>query len=333
MHILVTGGAGYIGSTTAAHFIAAGHEVTVYDNLVRGHRGAIPKEARFIKGDIGDPAALDILFQTYQFDAVAHFAAFIEAGESMENPAKYFQNNVVNSQVLFAAMVHHGVKKLVFSSTAAVYASKGAALNENDPLGPSNVYGETKLMIETMIHWYASQTGLQYAVLRYFNACGAMRDAEGNILRGEDHTPETHLIPLILQVPMGKRSLIKIFGDDYPTKDGSCIRDYIHIEDLASAHVLALEALETQKSMTFNLGNGMGYSVKEVIDIAREVTGYDIPAEVAPRRPGDAAILVASAESVNQELGWQPRYPDLKSIIESAWAWHQSHPQGYDDHD
>lgn len=330
MHILVVGGAGYIGSATAAHFLAAGHEVTVYDNLVRGHRDAVPQNANFILGDVGDRGALDVLFQSHDFDAVAHFAAFIEAGESMELPGKYFQNNVVNSAILLETMHQHGVQRLVFSSTAAVYASKNAAINEDDPLGPSNVYGETKLMIEKMIHWYHEQCGLRYAVLRYFNACGAMLDENGQALRGEAHQPETHLIPLTLQVPLGQREDIKIFGDDYPTPDGSCVRDYIHIEDLASAHVLSLEAVDERKAMTYNLGNGQGYSVKQVINVAREVTGHDIPAEVTVRRPGDGPILIASAERVNDELGWEPRHPKLQDIIASAWAWHQAHPHGYD---
>jgi UDP-glucose 4-epimerase len=329
MHILVTGGAGYIGSTTAAHFLAAGHQVTVYDNLSRGYRDAAPAEAGFIQGDIGDRSALNILFQSHDFDAVVHFAAFIEAGESMEKPGKYFRNNVANSQVLVDTMLEYGVRRLVFSSTAAVYASKNSALNEDDPLGPSNVYGETKLMIEQMIRWYHRQSGLRYAILRYFNACGAMLDAQGKAIRGEAHQPETHLIPLALQVPLGQREVVKIYGNDYPTHDGTCVRDYIHVEDLASAHVLALEALEDRSEMTFNLGNGQGYSVNEVVEIARKVTGHPLPAQITERRPGDAPILVASAESVNEALGWQPKYPSLETIIASAWAWHRSHPQGY----
>jgi UDP-glucose 4-epimerase len=329
MHILVTGGAGYIGSTTSAHFLQAGHEVTVYDSLVKGHRDAIPGGARFIKGDVGDAAALDILFQSFKFDAVVHFAAFIEAGESMIKLGKYFRNNVVNSQILLNAMDKHNVKRIVFSSTAAVYQSQAAHISEDAPIGPTNVYGETKLMIEQMIRWYHKQTGLQYAILRYFNACGAMVDDERNALSGEAHDPETHLIPLTLQVPLGQRETIKIYGDDYPTPDGSCIRDYIHVEDLASAHVLALEAMTQRQAMTYNIGNGQGYSVKDVIEVARKVTGHDIPAEISPRRPGDSPMLVASSEKINDELGWTPRYPSLEAIIETAWAWHQSHPDGY----
>lgn len=329
MHILVTGGAGYIGSTTSAHLLKAGHKVTIYDSLVGGYRAALPKDAQFVRGDIGDHSALDILFQTNKFDAVVHFAAFIEAGESMENPGKYFKNNVANSQILLDAMMAYGVKKLVFSSTAAVYQSKASHLSEEDAIGPTNVYGETKLMIEQMIRWYQKQLGLQYAVLRYFNACGAMLDENGKAIRGENHKPETHLIPLTLQVPLAQREFIRIYGDDYDTADGSCVRDYVHVEDLASAHVLALGAMDERQTMTYNIGNGRGYSVKEVIDVARKITGHAIPAEVTPRRAGDSAILVASAEKINDELGWTPRFPSLDSIIETAWAWHQSHPEGY----
>ncbi|GAB4416378.1 MAG: UDP-glucose 4-epimerase GalE [Anaerolineae bacterium] len=332
MHILVTGGAGYVGSATAAYFLAAGHRVTVYDSLVKGHRAAVPEGADFVQGDVGDAAALDVLFQMGQFDAVAHFAAFIEAGESMQNPGKYFRNNVSNTQTLLDAMLRHGVRKLIFSSTAGVYASKDAPLVEDDPLGPASVYGESKLMIERMLGWYHRQMGLQYAALRYFNACGAMLDAEGKPIRGEDHHPETHVIPLALQVPLGKRDAFYIYGTDYRTPDGTCIRDYVHVEDLASAHVLALEALgDGRDCMIYNLGNGRGYSVRQVADIAREVTGVDFPVIETDRRPGDADMLVASSERISRELGWEPRYPDLRTIIASAWAWHSAHPDGYGD--
>ncbi len=329
MHILVTGGAGYIGSATAALFLQAGHRVTVFDSLVRGHREAVPSGAAFVQGDIGDRAGLDVLFQMGNFDAVAHFAALIEAGESMQIPGKYFRNNVAYSQNLLEAMTEHGVKRLVFSSTAAVYASQRHALAEDDPYQPANVYGETKLMIENMIRWYQKQAGLRYCILRYFNACGAMLDADGSAIRGEAHTPETHLIPLTLQVALGQRDSIAIYGTDYETADGTCMRDYVHILDLAQAHVLALEALDERGAMTYNLGNGHGYSVREVIDTARRVTGVDLKAVDAPRRPGDAAMLVASSEQINNDLGWAPRYPDLETIISSAWKWHQSHPHGY----
>jgi UDP-glucose 4-epimerase len=329
MHILVTGGAGYIGSATAAQFLQAGHKVTVFDNLFRGHREAVPEGAAFVQGDISDKGALDTLFQMGNFDAVAHFAALIEAGESMENPSLYFRSNVVYSQNLLEAMIAHDVKRLVFSSTAAVYASKNGPLEENDPYQPANVYGETKLMIEQMIRWYHKQSGLKYCVLRYFNACGAMLDSQGKAIRGEAHSPETHLIPLTLQVPLGQRDSIKIYGTDYPTADGTCVRDYIHILDLASAHVMAIDAIDDRKAMTYNLGNGQGYSVRHVIDVARNVTNHPLPAVETPRRPGDAPMLVASAEKINDELGWAPRHPDLKDIIASAWEWHHTHPHGY----
>lgn len=330
MHILVTGGAGYVGSATAAYFLRAGHTVTVFDSLVKGHRAAIPAGAAFVRGDLADRAALDVLFQTVKVDAVAHFAAFIEAGESMQEPAKYFRNNVAYTNNLLEAMVRHGVSKLLFSSSAGVYASKDGPITEEDPVGPANVYGETKLMIERILAWYNRVAGLQFAALRYFNACGAMLDGNGAPLRGEAHQPETHLIPLMLQVPLGQREAIYIYGTDYNTPDGSCIRDYVHIEDLATAHVLALEALGPQRDhLIYNLGNGRGYSVREVIDVARQVTGVDFPAVEAPRRPGDADMLVASSERIMRDLGWEPRYPDLRDIVAMAWTWHTTHPHGY----
>ncbi|MCD4685001.1 MAG: UDP-glucose 4-epimerase GalE, partial [Anaerolineae bacterium] len=314
MHVLVTGGAGYVGSATTAYFLRAGHKVTVFDSLVKGHRAAIPAGAAFVKGDLGDPTALDILFQTHNFDAVAHFAAFIEAGESMQRPGKYFDNNVSNTHNLLHAMHRYGVKKLIFSSTAGVYASKDTPLSEDDPYDPASVYGATKLMIEQILRWYNQVAGLQYTALRYFNACGAMLDQDGKPLRGEDHDPETHLIPLTLQVPLGQRDAIYMFGTDYDTPDGTCIRDYVHIEDLAAAHVLALEALSADNNrMIYNLGNGRGYSVREVIDIARDVTGVDFPAIETDRRPGDGARLIASSERISQDLGWEPRFPDLRT--------------------
>ncbi len=332
MHVLVTGGAGYVGSASAAYFLRAGHQVTVFDSLVKGHRAAVPEGAAFILGDLGDPAALDIVFQMVRFDAVAHFAAFIEAGESMQRPGKYFHNNINNTHNLLDAMMRHGVKRFIFSSSAGVYASKDEPITEDDPFGPSSVYGETKLMIERMLSWYHEVAGLSYAALRYFNACGAMLDAQGNPVRGEDHEPETHLIPLTLQVPLGQRQAISIYGTDYDTPDGTCIRDYVHIEDLATAHVLALEALDGGRTkMIYNLGNGRGYSVREVIDVAREVTGVDFPAIETARRPGDGARLVASSERIQRELGWEPRYPDLRDIMAMAWKWHSTRPRGYDD--
>jgi UDP-glucose 4-epimerase len=329
VRILVTGGAGYIGSATAAHFLAAGHDVIVYDNLVRGYRAAVPEDAQFVKGDICDRAALDAAFAAHQPDAVAHFAAFIEAGESMQDPGKYFHNNVACGITLLEAMMAHDVKKLVFSSTAAVYASKDEPISEDDPLGPSNTYGETKLMIERMLHWYHAVYGLRFCALRYFNACGAMLDDNGEAVRGEAHQPESHLIPLTLQVPLEQREHLYLFGTDYPTRDGTCIRDYIHIEDLASAHVLALAALAENDKLIYNLGNGRGYSNREVIEVARQVTEHPIPVIETERRPGDAPILIASADRVQRELGWKTRYPDLNDIIASAWRWHRKHPHGY----
>ena len=332
MHVLVTGGAGYVGSATAAYFLAAGHAVTVYDNLVKGHRAAVPDGAGFVQGDLGDKRALDVLFQTVPVDAVAHFAAYIEAGESMQLPGKYFENNVAFTNNLLETMVRYGVRKFIFSSSAGVYASKDTAITEDDPVGPANVYGETKLMIERILGWYNQVAGLQFAALRYFNACGAMVADDGTPIRGEDHHPETHLIPLTLQVPLGQREAIYVYGTDYNTPDGSNIRDYVHIEDLASAHVLALEALDSGRDhMIYNLGNGRGYSVREVIDIAREITGVDFQAVEAARRPGDADRLVASSERIRRELGWQPRFPELQDIVATAWRWHTTHPNGYAD--
>jgi len=329
LKVLVTGGAGYIGSTTSALLLEAGHEVVVYDSLVRGYREAVPAEAEFVPGDVGDAAALDRVFSEQGIDAVVHFAAFIEAGESMQDPARYFRNNVVNSLTLLEAMTAHEVERIVFSSTAAVYASSSARLHEESPLGPTNAYGETKLMIERMLHWFNQIHGLRFCALRYFNACGAMLDGSGAALRGEAHQPETHLIPLTLQVPLGLRESLSLFGTDYDTPDGTCIRDYIHIQDLGSAHVMALDALDERDVMVYNLGTGQGHSNREVIEVAREVTGHDIPVIETERRPGDATILVASAEKINDELGWRPRYVDLREMVASAWAWHRMHPHGY----
>lgn len=324
MNILVTGGAGYIGSVTTVALLKAGHEVTVYDSLVKGHRAAVPEGAQFVQADVGDRAALDEVLGGRQFDAIVHFAASIEAGESMQQPGRYFRNNTCNSLVLIEAAAAHNVGRFVLSSTAAVYAGKDGPLSEDDRLEPANVYGQTKLMIEQGLDWYRRIHGLHYAALRYFNACGAVPE------RGEAHSPETHLIPLTLQVALGQREDIKVFGTDYPTPDGTCIRDYIHVEDLATAHVLAVDALGERDALTYNLGNGAGFSVKEVVQVAREVTGHSIPAVDSDRRPGDAPILVASSERISHELGWNPKFPELRAIVESAWKWHSTHPRGYD---
>lgn len=323
MNIFLTGGAGYIGSIAARQLLESGHQVTVYDSLVTGHREAVPAGVEFIQGDLGDKKTLVSALEVNKFDAVMHFAAFIEAGESMVNPPKYYQNNLINSVNLIDSAVKAGIGRFVLSSTAAVYQSSDQPLRENSPLGPVNIYGHTKLMIEEVLDFYREIHGLRYAALRYFNAAGALPD------QGEAHQPESHLIPLVLQVPLGKREDIKIFGTDYPTPDGTCIRDYIHIVDLVSAHTLALDALENQNKLVFNLGNGKGYSVREVIETAREVTGFPIPVEEIDRRPGDSPRLVASSEKIRKELGWEPQIPYLKDIIQSAWSWHQSHPDGY----
>jgi len=324
MNILVTGGAGYIGSATAEALLKPGHSVTVYDSLVTGHRAAVPVGTHFIYADLGDSHALAEAMTEGNFDAVMHFAAFIEAGESMRDPGKFFRNNFSNSLKLMEAAVKTGVKKIVFSSTAAVYQSSEEPLREDSPIGPSNVYGQTKLMTEQALDWYRQIHGLRFASLRYFNACGAVAG------RGEAHQPESHLIPRVLQVALRQAEGAIIYGTDYPTPDGTCIRDYIHLADLVSAHLLALEALDDHDQLIYNLGSGKGYSVREVIDTAREVTGYPIPATEAPRRPGDSARLVASSQKISLELGWEPEHDHLKEIIASAWEWHRSHPKGYE---
>ena len=324
MNIFVTGGAGYIGSAATRILLEAGHQVTVYDSLVTGYRAAIPSDAHFIQADLAQQEKLLESLAGEKYDAVMHFAAFIEAGESMQDPGKYFRNNVALSVNLIEACARAGVMRFVLSSTAAVYASSNSPLSEDSPLGPANVYGQTKLMIEQILDWYRKIYGIQYAALRYFNAAGALPDC------GENHQPESHLIPLVLQVPLGLRKDVKIFGTDYPTPDGTCIRDYIHIEDLISAHLLALQALGEQDRLIYNLGSGTGYSVREVIETAREITGHDIPAVESPRRPGDAPRLVASSERIKEELGWEAKHSDLREILASAWEWHRTHPQGYD---
>jgi UDP-glucose 4-epimerase len=325
MNILVTGGAGYIGSACAQTLLEAGHRVTVLDALLTGHRAAVPGEARFVPANLSDREILRRTLAEGKFDAVMHFAAFIEAGESMRDPGKYMQNNVSCSIALLEEVQRAGIGRFVFSSSAAIYASSEKPLSEESAIRPSNVYGQTKLMVEQTLEWYHMVHGLRYAALRYFNAAGALPG------RGEDHPGESHLIPLVLRVPLGKLPAAKIFGDDYPTPDGTAIRDYIHIADLISAHLLALDALREKPRLVYNLGNGAGYSVKQVIEVAREVTGHPIPAEVTPRRKGDAARLVASSEKIRRELGWAPRVPALRDIVASAWEWHRSRPDGYED--
>jgi UDP-glucose 4-epimerase len=325
MNILVTGGAGYIGSATAEALIDAGHSVTVYDSLVTGHRLAVPDGATFVEADLSDSYALVDTLTKHKFDAVMHFAAFIEAGESMKDPARFYQNNFTNALALIETAVRAGVKRFVLSSTAAVFQSSEEPLTEESPLGPTNVYGHTKLMVEQALEWYRQIHSLRFAALRYFNACGALPN------RGEAHQPESHLIPLVLRVALGQSESISIFGTDYPTPDGTCIRDYIHIADLVAAHLLALDGLRERDSLIYNLGSGNGYSVREVIETARQVTGRPIPSVEHPRRPGDSARLVASSDKIKRELGWEPQHADLRTIISSAWEWHKSHPNGFEE--
>lgn len=323
MNIFVTGGAGYIGSSTAEALLNAGHTVTVYDSLITGHREAVPEGAQFIHADLSDSHSLALALTEQKFDAVMHFAAFIEAGESMKNPGKFLRNNLVNSLSLMDMAVRAGVKRFVFSSTAAVYQSSEEPLSEDAPIGPTNTYGYTKLAVEQSLDWYRQIHGLRFAALRYFNACGARHQ------HGEAHQPESHLIPRVLQVAQGKAEAAYIFGTDYPTPDGTCIRDYIHILDLVSAHLLVLGALSDHEKLVYNVGSGNGFSVREVIETAKHVTGVNIPVIESPRRPGDSARLVASSGRIKRELGWKPEHDDLSEIIGSAWEWHNTHPNGY----
>lgn len=326
MNVLVTGGAGYIGSIVVEELIREGETVVVFDNLSQGHRAAVHPDAAFVEGDLADRAAVRALFERYEIDAVMHFASNTLVGESMQQPFKYLGDNVVNGLNLLEEAVAHGVRRFILSSTANLFDSpQRIPIDEEEQIVPGSPYGESKHILERILHWMDRIFGLRYAALRYFNAAGASPTGE----RGEDHDPETHLIPRVLQVALGQRDRIVIFGDDYPTRDGTCVRDYIHVTDLAQAHILALRALD-RGSCTYNLGNGHGFTVKEVIETCREVTGHPIPAEVGPRRPGDPAVLVASSERIRRELGWQPRYPDLRTIVEHAWEWHRNHPNGYE---
>jgi len=322
--VLVTGGAGYIGSIVTSELLKAGNEVVVYDNLSTGNRAAVLPDAELVVGDIADRDKLDRVMSAHRFDGVMHFAALIEAGESMKVPAQFFRNNTSNTLTLLDAMLAHGINRFVFSSTAALYGNpERTPIDEEDRLRPTNPYGESKLLVEQMLNWLNQIHGLKYACLRYFNAAGATKEL------GQDHHPESHLIPLILQVPLGKRKNIAIYGTDYDTPDGTCVRDYIHIVDLASAHILALQALEKRPRLIYNLGTGSGFTVRQVIDMARKVTRHPIPAVETPRRPGDPAVLIASSDRIQRELGWKPKFPDLETIIASEWEWFEKHPKGY----
>jgi len=327
VNILVTGGAGYIGSVVTEELVKQGDRVTVFDNLYYGHRAAVHPEAIFVEGDLADRAAVESLFDTYDVEAVMHFASYTLVGESMEQPFKYIGDNVTNGLNLLQEAVAHGVRRFILSSSASLFGDpERVPIGEGERIIPGSPYGESKHILERILYWLDHIYGFRYAALRYFNAAGASPSGE----RGEDHDPETHLIPRVLQVALGQRDKIGIYGDNYPTRDGTCIRDYIHVTDLAQAHILALRALD-EGSRAYNLGNGQGFTVKEVIEMCREVTGHPIPAEVGPRRPGDPAVLVASSEKIRRELGWEPQYPGLRTIVEHAWEWHRTHPHGYGD--
>lgn len=327
LSVLVTGGAGYIGSVAVEMLADAGYNVVVFDNLIKGHKGAIDPRATFVEGDIGDLQLLERTLKEHQVDAVMHFAAHSLVGESMENATKYFTNNVSASVTLVEAMIRAGTRMLVFSSSAATYGMpRSSPIRETDPTAPINPYGESKLLFEKMLRWFDEVHGVRFVSLRYFNAAGASEKY------GEVHDPETHIIPIVLQVALGQRPQVQIYGGDYETPDGTAVRDYIHVIDLAQAHVLALEWLaKGGESQVFNLGNGSGFSVQEVIETARRVTGHEIPAQVGPRRAGDPPVLVASSEAIISKLGWKPKYAELEDIIGTAWKWHQRHAMGYEE--
>jgi UDP-glucose 4-epimerase len=325
MNILVTGGAGYIGSVVVEELIRQGERVTVYDNLFQGHRAAVHPQAEFVQGDLADRGALDALFAGDRFDGAMHFASYSLVGESVSDPLKYLGDNVTNGLNLLRALVDHDVHRLILSSTANLFGEpERIPITEEERLAPGSPYGESKFILERMLYWLDQRYGLRYAALRYFNAAGA------TVERGEDHNPETHLIPLVLQVAQGQRDHIEVYGTDYATRDGTCVRDYIHVLDLAQAHILALRALD-EGSRTYNLGNGQGYTVREVIEAARAVTGHPIPAVDGPRRPGDPDELVAGSERLQRDLGWKPQHPALEDIVRSAWEWHSARPRGYGD--
>jgi UDP-glucose 4-epimerase len=324
MKVLVTGGAGYIGSIVVEQLIEAGDSVVVLDNLYQGHRDAVHSDAIFVLGDLADRQLVDRVMVEHRPDGIMHFASYTLVGESMEHPFMYLRDNIVNGLNLMQSGVEHGVRRFILSSTANLFDDpERMPIAENERIVPGSPYGESKHVLERYLFWLDKIYGFRHACLRYFNACGASE------ARGEDHDPETHLIPLVLRVALGQREKITIYGDDYGTPDGTCVRDYIHVIDLAQAHILALRAVD-QGSRKYNLGNGRGFSVKEVIDTARDVTGHAIPAVVGPRRPGDPDILIASSESVNQDLAWKPRFTELRHIIATAWRWHLAHPNGYE---
>lgn len=325
MKVLVTGGAGYIGSVTTEQLIKNGDEVIVFDNLHQGHRDAVHPKATFIKGDLADKATVDTVMKEHKPDGIMHFASHTLVGESMQLPFLYLRDNVVNGLNLIESAVGHGVRRFILSSTANLFDDpERMPIDEEERIVPGSPYGESKFILERFLHWMDEIYGFRYACLRYFNAAGATEFC------GEDRDPETHIIPLVLDVALGKRDKIIIFGDDYNTQDGTCVRDYIHVVDLAHAHILALQAID-KGSLKYNLGNGRGYSVKQVIETAREVTGHPIPAEIGSRRPGDPDILIASSEAINGELNWKPTQPNLRDIIQTAWDWRVKHPDGYAD--
>jgi len=323
MKILVTGGAGYIGSITTEQLILKGYEVVVFDNLFQGHKNAVHPQAIFVEGDLANKNTLEETFSEHQIDAIMHFASYTLVGESVKKPFLYLGDNIRNGLNLLEVAVDHGVRKFILSSTANLFDNpEKIPISEDEHIIPGSPYGESKYILERFLHWLDRTVDFRYAALRYFNAAGA------SATYGEHHEPETHLIPLIFQVALGKREQVEIFGDDYLTKDGTCVRDYIHVMDLAKAHILALEALD-EGSRKYNLGNGHGYSIREVIQTVQDVTGIEIPTQVGPRRPGDPATLIASSDSIRKELDWQPDFPELWTIVESAWRWHKQHPNGY----
>lgn len=326
MRLLVTGGAGYVGSVVVETLVAQGHRVVVFDNLSQGHRAAVATAAELVVGDLQDRDAIDGVIAAHRPEAVLHFAARSIIPESMTKPLYYFRENVGGTLNLLQSMISHGAMRLVFSSTAGLFSSSttNEPIAEEHSIKPGSPYGESKFIIERMLDWLSQTSAFRYAALRYFNAAGATVEC------GEDHNPESHLIPLVLRVAAGRSERLTIFGDDYPTRDGTCVRDYIHVADLASAHVLALGALD-RGSVVYNLGNGLGYSVREVVESARRITGHAIPTQIMARRPGDPATLVSSSARIRQELGWNPKFPELDAIVDSAWNWHKAHPNGYAD--